>query len=923
MPFVAKFAAPLGAVGMVVSPAFDAAAAGGSTLFAAPPSYLLTEELAVALGRRGGPLLWLRLGPEDQDPGSLLLSLVEAMQRHEPSFGGGTVPLMRRCPGSIAGWPPLFDRLAHELAEALGPQGSIVVEDAGWLDGLHPTLRLLGTRLLSALPDEVVRVLTSHRSLPESVLPAGTRRRGVGDLQIDTDLATELIARSLPASSNMLVRQAAALCEGQPVTLLALSCAVGDFGADVVERAVRHVRRAEELLRFLAAVWLAIDGIDTQRALGLALHLGYIHPSLLGAVPDGGTSTTNRPWLQPLAGNWARIRAAWLRPLRATIHPNALPDSDTLHRAAAELMRYDAEELRIGLYLELDDSACATPIIAKVARRLLDHGRWDTLRDWLARLPTSALHEQPWLLYMQAELAAAEGEIDAARSGLQAAAERFATRGDHDGTCQSMLAESALVAAQQEFEQAHSRAASAAALADATGMTWHQLWSSWQLGVLAVFAGEVDQALAHFGRAADIATRIGDRTVDALTTKAEQLTRHLLALHRQREGHRLAYQALERSTREAIDNLRKLLEIPAKELDAFADAYGWMRIPMALKSPSSRNHALQSRADDGFWSQALRTLGLHAGHPPNESADVSTASAEDLEFSDLGVNAESWPPEGAPVLSPELPWIPAMPSLLPTSYPSNATLAVHLLGHLQVSLNELPVEQWPSGRARGVLKYLVTHRNPWPTRQLLMEVFWPNATPQSARNNLNVAIHGLRRSLRAVADIPVVVLQDDAYRLHPDVRLWLDVDEFERSADAGQQLEVTGAFEAASVAYEKAIALYQGDLLADDPYEQWALLDREQLRLAYLDILNRLSRLHFSRGRLASSAALCRRIVECDACREDAHRRLMRCYSRQGQPHLALRQYRACVTALRLEMDVEPEPATVELQLRIRRRQPV
>jgi DNA-binding SARP family transcriptional activator len=204
-----------------------------------------------------------------------------------------------------------------------------------------------------------------------------------------------------------------------------------------------------------------------------------------------------------------------------------------------------------------------------------------------------------------------------------------------------------------------------------------------------------------------------------------------------------------------------------------------------------------------------------------------------------------------------------------------------------------------------------------------MEVFWPNATPDSARNNLNVAIHGLRRSLRAVADVPVVVLQDEAYRLHPDIRLWLDVDEFERSADAGQRLEAAGALDAASVAYEKAIALYQGDLLADDPYEQWALLDRERLRLTYLDILDRLSRLHLSRGRLASSAALCRRIIESDACREDAHRRLMRCYSRQGQPHLALRQYGACVAALQMEMDVEPDPATVELQSRIRRRQPV
>jgi tetratricopeptide (TPR) repeat protein len=707
MPFVAKSAPPLGAIRMVVSPAFDAAAAGGSTLFAAPPSYLLTEELAVALGRRSGPMLWLRLGPEDQDLGTLLLSLVEAMQRHEPSFGGTTVPLMRRHPGSIAGWPPLFDRLAHELAEALGPQGSIVVEDAGRLDGLHPTLRLLGTHLLSALPDEVVRILTSHRNLPESVLPAGTIRRGVGDLQIDTDLATELIARSLPTSSNALVRQAAALCDGQPVTLLALSCAVDDFGADVVERAARHVRRAEELLRFLAAVWLALDGIDTQRALGLALHLGYTHPSLSGAVPDGGMPTTDRPWLQPLAGDWSRVRTAWLGPLRTTIQPNALPDSDTLHQAAAQLMRHGAEEVRIGLYLELDDAACATHMIAKVARRLLDHGRWDTLRDWFARLPKSALRGQPWLFYIQAELAAAEGEIDAARRGLHAAAEHFAAQGNPDGTCQSMLAESALVAGQQEFEQAHTRATTAAALADTTGLTWHQLWSSWQLGILAVFAGEVDQALAHFGRAADIATRLGDRTADALTTKAEQLTQRLLALHRQRELHRLAYQALERTTREAIDNLRKLLEIPTEELDIFADTYGWMRTPMVLKLPSSRNHAPQPGADDGFWSQALRALGLHAGHPPIEFADASTPSAEEMEVSDLGV-ARSWSLEGA-APSPESSWIPAVPSLLPAADPSHATLAVHLLGHLQVSLNELPVEQWPSGRARAVLKYLVTH----------------------------------------------------------------------------------------------------------------------------------------------------------------------------------------------------------------------
>jgi DNA-binding SARP family transcriptional activator len=49
----------------------------------------------------------------------------------------------------------------------------------------------------------------------------------------------------------------------------------------------------------------------------------------------------------------------------------------------------------------------------------------------------------------------------------------------------------------------------------------------------------------------------------------------------------------------------------------------------------------------------------------------------------------------------------------------------------------------------------------------------------------------------------------------------------------------------------------------------------------------------------------------------------MRCYSRQGQPHLALRQYQACADALRRELLVDPEPATAELARQLRGHQPI
>ncbi|MEU0187311.1 BTAD domain-containing putative transcriptional regulator [Streptomyces sp. NPDC006207] len=123
--------------------------------------------------------------------------------------------------------------------------------------------------------------------------------------------------------------------------------------------------------------------------------------------------------------------------------------------------------------------------------------------------------------------------------------------------------------------------------------------------------------------------------------------------------------------------------------------------------------------------------------------------------------------------------------------------------------------------------------------------------------------------------------------------------------------------------YERALALYRGEFLAESPYEEWTVLHRERLRLAHLDALARLSELHFTAGRYAPCAELCRRLVALDPCRETAHRRLMRCLSRIGQPHLAILQFRACVRTLREELGVPPQRETVELHQRLRDDLPV
>jgi DNA-binding SARP family transcriptional activator len=249
-------------------------------------------------------------------------------------------------------------------------------------------------------------------------------------------------------------------------------------------------------------------------------------------------------------------------------------------------------------------------------------------------------------------------------------------------------------------------------------------------------------------------------------------------------------------------------------------------------------------------------------------------------------------------------------------------IAVHMLGTFGMMIGDLTVKL-PLSRGLSLLKYLLLHHKQNIPREVLMDVFWPDADPETARNDLNVTVHSLRKALRNVIFLPVIVFTDGAYGLEPSLQVWLDVEEFEKCVQAGQRLEARNQLTAAVAEYESAISLYQGDFLEQTPYEEWTVLDRERLRIAYLNSLDRLSQIYFNQELYAACIAVCQLILNCDRCREDAHCFLMRCYSRQGQYHLALRQYQICVDALRSELEVDPAPETKQLYERIRRHEQI
>ena len=193
-----------------------------------------------------------------------------------------------------------------------------------------------------------------------------------------------------------------------------------------------------------------------------------------------------------------------------------------------------------------------------------------------------------------------------------------------------------------------------------------------------------------------------------------------------------------------------------------------------------------------------------------------------------------------------------------------------------------------------------------------MDLLWPRVAPQSARNNLNVAISGLRRSLESAAPGTYVVHHDGSYSLASHLDLWTDVTEFESARRAGNRLIDDGDDVAAREHLERALELYRGPLFEDSDAE-WLHPDRRLIEERYVAMQERLAalylRCHDDERALETGHA----ILRVEPCRETAHQLLMRAYAAQGQYHLAARQYAECVTALERDFGIAPHPDTTAI----------
>lgn len=261
-------------------------------------------------------------------------------------------------------------------------------------------------------------------------------------------------------------------------------------------------------------------------------------------------------------------------------------------------------------------------------------------------------------------------------------------------------------------------------------------------------------------------------------------------------------------------------------------------------------------------------------------------------------------------------------ALSPDVEPANPVwltqLDARLFGSFELRIDGRAIQGIEGTLGASVLRFLLARDSHACSRDQLLETFWPGADPTRSRNRLQVALSGTRRRLRDATELRIVEYHQGSYRIQPEVEVHTDVDRFERAVRAGQTADLAGDRVAALVGYNDAIQQYRGDFCADSPFEDWTTVPRESMRIRLIDVLDRTAELQEESGDLNECIASAQRMLEQDPCREDVHRLLMRCYSRQGRSYQVLRQFELCKRVLWAATATAPSPQTTATYLAMR-----
>ncbi len=227
------------------------------------------------------------------------------------------------------------------------------------------------------------------------------------------------------------------------------------------------------------------------------------------------------------------------------------------------------------------------------------------------------------------------------------------------------------------------------------------------------------------------------------------------------------------------------------------------------------------------------------------------------------------------------------------SWSAEPQLRLFVLGRTCVVNGDEVLEgRWINNRSGQILKLLIAERHRSVFSDEIISLLWPPSASPDTRG-VRYFVHELRDQLEpggAVQPPSSFVLATRGGYALDGRHVWIDADAFEALVTEGCAAAGHDDATAQSLIRE-GVELYRGDFLADEPYAEWALHERDRLRDLVAGALRTLAEIETRHDDLAAATATLVRLSELEPFDIDVHRELFSLLLRRGRRSETLRRY--------------------------------
>jgi DNA-binding SARP family transcriptional activator len=223
--------------------------------------------------------------------------------------------------------------------------------------------------------------------------------------------------------------------------------------------------------------------------------------------------------------------------------------------------------------------------------------------------------------------------------------------------------------------------------------------------------------------------------------------------------------------------------------------------------------------------------------------------------------------------------------------------------------------RWIEQRPGQLFKYLVCARQRVVDADEITRALWPGGRARTL-SSVRYFVHMLRTRLEPAREAGThssfIVSRGGGYTINA-ARVWVDATEFEQGIAAGLAALAAEQRDVAIARLERAMSLYRGDFLEDEPYAEWALAERDRLRELAGRALRALTELRLAAGAVELAARHARRVADLEPHDSDAQRRHIELSLSRGRRSEAVRRYALFRRRLAHDFGEEPDFTLADL----------